>query len=259
MIFHWWKARRRARLLKTPYPPHWNDILAESIPQIAMLTAVQQKKLRRQIQIFVAEKNWEGCNGLELTEEMRVTIAAMACLLVVGLAEEEYFDHVASILVYPDSYVAKNVQMLGSGTLVEGPQARIGEAWYRGPVLVSWSDIQQTTRNETFGRNVVLHEFAHQLDMLNGRVADGEPLLPSRDRIRSWNAVMQSAFDQLVTACHQGDRTLIDCYGATSRAEFFAVVTELFFEGPTPLRHWHPEVYVELVRFYGLDPARWGP
>src|SRR5690606_5526637 len=122
----------------------------ESIPQIAMLTADQQKKLRRQIQIFVAEKNWEGCNGLELTEEMRVTIAAMACLLVVGLAEEEYFDHVASILVYPDSYVAKNVQMLGSGTLVEGPQARIGEAWYRGPVLVSWSDIQQTTRNETF-------------------------------------------------------------------------------------------------------------
>jgi len=258
MIFHWWKARRRTRILSAPFPSSWNEWLDRDIPQVALLAESQQQRLRDLTQILVAEKNWEGCNGLILTEEMQVVIAGMAALLVAGFPEAEYFDHVASILVYPESYVAQSTRILGSGTVIEGPQARIGEAWHRGPVIVSWEDIQYTIENETFGRNVVLHEFAHQLDMLNGRIADGEPILPTVERAQTWNAVMQSAFDQLVTACRQGERTLIDCYGATSRAEFFAVTTELFFEGPTPLRHWHPEVYAELSRYYGLDPAGWG-
>jgi len=258
MIFNWLKARRRARILKTPFPLHWNEIIRQSVPQIEVLTGSQQQRLRRRLQIFVAEKNWEGCNGLKLTEEMRVIIATMACLLVAGFEEEEYYDHVLSILIYPDSYVARNTQVLGTGTVIEGQQARIGEAWYRGPVILSWNDISETARNETFGRNVVLHEFAHQLDMLNGRAADGIPMLASEMHLKQWKAIMQAAYDQLVAACRDGQRTLIDCYGATSPAEFFAVTTELFFEAPTPLRHWHPDVYHQLSRFYGLDPANWG-
>jgi len=258
MIVEWWRRRRRAKILTTPFPAAWKEIIAETIPQAAFLTDVQQARFRRLTQIFVAEKNWEGCNGLELTEEMRVVIAGMASLLVAGFPEEEYYDHVLSILVYPESYIARNTQMLGAGTVIEGPQARIGEAWYRGPVIVSWADIQQTATNATFGRNVVLHEFAHQLDMLNGRVADGNPILPSHERFHRWEEVMQQGFGQLSAACRQGRPTLIDCYGGTSRAEFFAVVTELFFEGPTPLRHWHPDIYRELSTFYGLDPANWG-
>lgn len=258
MIFNWLKARRRNKVLASPFPIEWDAILQHSIPQVEVLTTEQQDKLRRWVRIFVAEKNWEGCNGLKLTEEMRVTIAAMAGLLVVGFPYEEYFDHVLSILVYPDSYVMKNTQVLGTGTVIEGQQARAGEAWYRGPVIVSWADIQETARNETFGRNVVLHEFAHQLDMLNGRVADGEPVMGSPEKLVKWNGVMQSAYDQLVAACSNGERSLIDCYGATSRAEFFAVTTELFFEAPTPLRHWYPAVYEQLAEFYSLDPAQWG-
>lgn len=258
MIFHWWKAHRRAQIVSRTFPPDWDEILSRSIPQIPLLTAAQQQRVRQFVQIFMAEKNWEGCNGLVLTEEMRVVISGMGGLLVAGLPEAEYFDHVLSILIYPESYVAKNVQMLEGGGLIEGPQARIGEAWYRGPVIVSWEDIQETIRNDTFGRNVVLHEFAHQLDMLNGRISDGVPILPSREREETWNLVMQRGFDQLVAACRQGERTLIDSYAATNRAEFFAVVTELFFEAPTPLRHWHPDVYDEMSRFYGQDPAGWG-
>lgn len=258
MIFGWLKKQRRKKILATPFPEHWNTILETHIPQVEVLTPEQQNRLRRQTQVFVAEKNWEGIDGLQLTETIQVTIAGMMALLIVGLPEEEYFDHVLSILVYPDLYVMKKTSALGATGVLESHEARVGEAHYRGPVIVSWSDVSETARNESFGRNVVLHEFAHQLDMLNGRFADGNPQLPSPDRYREWDEVMQRGFEELSRACRSGERTLIDCYGATNRAEFFAVTTELFFEAPTPLRYWHPDIYQQLSRFYGLDPANWG-
>lgn len=258
MVFGWLKRQRRRKILADSFPAHWNTILNTHIPQVEVLTSAQQERLRRQTQVFVAEKNWEGIDGLELTETIQVTIAGMMALLVVGLPEEEYFDHVLSILVYPDHYVMKKTSALGTTGVLESHEARVGEAHYRGPVIVSWSDVSETARNESFGRNVVLHEFAHQLDMLNGRFADGNPLLPAEERFREWNEVMQREYEELSRACQSGQRTLIDCYGATNRAEFFAVTTELFFEAPTPLRHWHRDVYQQLCAFYGLDPANWG-
>lgn len=207
--------------------------------------------------MFVAEKNWEGCGGLELTDEMRVTIAVQACLLVAGMSHDIYFDHVLSILVYPHAYVAPNVDIGRAGVVIEGGQVRLGEAWYRGPVVVSWSDALAGGRFETPGHNLVLHEFAHQLDMLNGPAMDGTPRLESDAELKRWARHMEPEFQRLAEDCQQGRHGFIDCYGATNEAEFFAVLTEAFFERPVPLRKHHLQLYELLRDFYRHDPAGW--
>jgi Mlc titration factor MtfA (ptsG expression regulator) len=256
MIFSWLRSRRRRRLLEAAFPEEWEQTLQRRVWQVALLSEEQQARLRRLMQVFIAEKNWEGCNGLTLTVEMQVVIAAYACLLVVGLDAEEHFDHVQSILVYPAGYVGKNVQDLGGGLILEGEQARIGEAWYRGPVILSWSDIHLTTQGQIPGRNVVFHEFAHQLDMLNGRSVDGTPPIPSAELQDRWKSVLGDEFRELSRSCHLGEQTFLDCYGSTSLAEFFAVATESFFELPRQFRYFHTELYSVLSRFYQQDPAR---
>ncbi|WP_437186281.1 zinc-dependent peptidase [Planctomicrobium sp. SH668] len=258
MFFNWLKSRRRAQILSNAISQRWKELISLRVPQVDFLKAAQREKLYRHTQIFVAEKNWEGLNGLTLTEDMKVTIAAMMGLLVCGFREDEYFDHVLSILVQPGAYVAKSRQQIGTGMIIEGQQARAGEAWYRGPVIVSWEDVSATAENETFGHNVVIHEFAHQLDMLNGRIADGDPIMESDAHFDRWDTVMGSEYNNLINRYQSGQRDVIDHYATTNRAEFFAVTTEMFFEAPTPLRYWHPEVYEQLSDFYRLDPASWG-
>ena len=206
--------------------------------------------------MFVAEKNWEGCNGFEITDETKVTIAAQACLLVVGL-QNVYFDHVLSILVYPNSYVAQTVETTRGGVVVEGGNARLGEAWWRGPVILSWSDVLSGGRRESSGSNLVFHEFAHQLDMMNGRTVDGTPPLKTREQLRRWVEVMEPEYRRLVEDCRRGHHRLIDCYGATNVAEFFAVLTEVFFERPQSLNMHHRQVYDVLSDYFRLDPASW--
>lgn len=255
MIFNWLKSRRRKQILAEPFPAEWHRLLSESIWQYDQLTADERIRLQQLTQVFVAEKNWEGCNGLQLQDSMKVIIAAYACLLVMNLGYEEHFENVLSILIYPTTFVGKETTVIGKGVVLEGTQARIGEAWYRGPVVLSWSDIRQVIGEQSPGRNVILHEFAHQLDMLNGRSVDGTPPMSTVDQLNRWQKIVDSAYDQLVDSCRIGAPTFLDCYGATSLAEFFAVTTEAFFESPRPMRHFHPDLYAIFCEYYRQNPA----
>ncbi len=257
MIFNWFKKRRRVRLLATPFPSNWDELIRENVVIDRRLTHEQQQKLRRLVRVFVAEKNWEGCGGLVMTDEIKVTIAAQACLMVVGMDEDLYFDHVLSILVYPTGYVAPGTHVSGNGLVLESGQPRLGEAWWRGPVILSWEDARAGGRKETPGHNLVLHEFAHQLDMMNGRITDGTPPLKTREQHDRWVSVLGPEFERLLENCRRGHQCFIDCYGATNPTEFFAVISESFFECPGDLRQHHAEVYRVLRDFYGLDPASW--
>lgn len=257
MLLNWFRNRRRLRILQTPFSEEWNRLIHEGVVHDRHLTSGQQQKLRRLVQIFIAEKNWEGCGGLVMTDEIKVCIAAQACLLVVGMAADEFFDHVLSILVYPTGYVAKGTHVSGRGLVTEGGQPRLGEAWWRGPVVLSWTEARAGGRLETPGRNLVLHEFAHQLDMLNGRITDGTPPMKSREQFDRWISVLGPEYDRLVERCRHGHHGFIDCYGATNPAEFFAVITEVFFERPHSLLDHHEEAYNVLCEYFCLDPAQW--
>ena len=203
--------------------------------------------------MFVAEKNWEGCGGLQMTDEIRVTIAANVAILVLGF-EQQYFDRVLSILVYPTAYVAQGKVYSESGVVLEGDSAR-GETSYRGPIVLAWSDVLGGTRNRRHGSNVVLHEFAHQLDMLNGRNVDGTPELETDEQYQRWAQVFDEHYRRLVHDCQHGQPTLLDCYGATSPSEYFAVATEMFFMRPQAFADWHPALYSLFSDFYRQQPA----
>ena len=257
MLFSWFKKRRRKKILAAPFAKAWDDIIRNNVVHDTHLTTVQQARLRRLVQVFVAEKNWEGCGGLTMTEEIKVIIAAQACLLVVGMDREILFDHVLSILVYPTGYIAPGTHTSRAGLVLESGQPRLGEAWWQGLVILSWADVKSGGLMETPGHNLVLHEFAHQLDMMNGRICDGTPDLPTTDQFNKWGSVLEPEFNQLVEDCQRGHRGFIDCYGATNPAEFFAVITETFFERPKAFQIHHQEAYAVLRDFYCLDPASW--
>ena len=254
MFFRWLKNRRRRALIGEPFRPSWLDVLRHNVRLYAALTADEQATVRNYVRVFVAEKHWEGCGGLEMTDEIRVTIAAHVAILVLGFGEQ-YFDRVLSILVYPTAYVAPGRTIGASGVVLEGDSFREGETWYRGPIVLAWSDVLAGGREERHGSNVVLHEFAHQLDMLNGRNVDGTPPLETDEQYRRWNEVFDDHYRRLVDDCQQGHPTLLDCYGATSPAEFFAVASEMFFMRPQALEHRHPELYAIFSEFYRQQPA----
>lgn len=255
MIFSWLTRRRRAKLQAQPFPPHWQEILQRNVHCYSRLSEDEQRSVQQRLQVFVAEKNWEGVGGLSLTEEMKVTVAGLACFLVRAMLEE-YFDNVLSILVYPAAYIAPNEQATPSGVVIEGGQARMGEAWYRGPVILSWEDVLAGGRDQSHGSNLVFHEFAHQLDMQNGRQIDGTPPLPTDELARRWPQVMEREFQELQEDCHGHHRPLLDCYGTTNRAEFFAVATECFFCRPAALSSRHPDLYDVLRGYYRQDPRQ---
>ncbi len=235
-----------------PFPAAWMDILRHNVYHYQQLSAKQQAKLRDHLRIIVDEKNWEGCAGMTITDEVRVTIAAQASLLVLGF-EDEYFDAVQSILVYPTAYVAHGHTVTQGGVVLEGQSNRAGEAWHRGPVILSWDGALAGGRHQSGGSNLVLHEFAHQLDMQNGRVADGIPPLNTREEYQRWETVAAGEYAQLVEDCRHGRRTLLDCYGTTNMAEFFAVATECFFERPREMHRRHPQFYEVLRDYYRQD------
>jgi hypothetical protein len=239
-----------------PFPDEWNAFIEANVIHDQRLSDELRFRLRKLIQVFIAEKNWEGCNGFAVSEEVKVTIAAQACVLVLGL-QNVHFDHVLSILVYPDSYVAKTVETTRAGVIVERGHARLGEAWWRGPVILSWADVLAGGRRESPGRNLVFHEFAHQLDMMNGRMVDGTPPLKNDKQLQRWVEVLEPEYKQLVERCRQGHQGVVDCYGTTNVAEFFAVLTEVFFECPQLLSTHHPQVYGVLSDYFQLSPHSW--
>jgi len=254
MIFKWLKSRRRKKLLAAPFPDAWFTYLHQNVHFYRELSETQQRKLQDILRLIVAEKNWEGCKGFTVTEEVKVTIAAQAALLVLGM-QEQYFDRVQSILVYPTVYFAAENTMGPGGVVTEGDSAREGEAWYRGPVILSWDDVLRGGRHEHDGRNLVFHEFAHQLDMLNGRSTNGTPVMESKQQYEQWQKVLHSEYNRLVHDCRNHKRSLLDCYGTTNLAEFFAVATECFFERSRQMQHKHFDLYHILADFYHQNPV----
>lgn len=253
MFFRWLRSRRRRKLLETPFPKDWEPHLANHVRHYAALGTAEQLKVRNSLRVFVAEKNWEGCGGLVMTDEIKVTIAAQMGVLTLGF-QEEYFDNVLSILVYPHAYMANEKQRTAAGVVIEGQSAREGEAWYRGPVILSWSDVVHSGRGRNRGHNLVFHEFAHQLDMLNGQQADGVPPMSNNEQARRWIDTLNSEFRKLENACEDGRHTVLDCYGTKNRAEFFAVATEAFFERPKQLQQQHAALFANLCEYYGQTP-----
>jgi Mlc titration factor MtfA (ptsG expression regulator) len=253
MIFTWLQRRRRRKVLAQPFPEAWHHYLRKNVAHYRFLSAAEQAKLRDDLRIFIAEKNWEGCGGLQMTDEVRVTIAAQACLLVLALPHN-YFERVRSILVYPSPRKRPDVVFARDGLILEGAMAISGEAHYRGPVILAWSEVVEEGRHPEEGHNVVYHEFAHQLDMLDGLI-DGTPPLETPAAYRKWREVMTAEYQDLVRKSEQGRATLLDQYGTTNEGEFFAVATECFFNRPVPLRRGHPRLYDLLREYYHQDPA----
>jgi Mlc titration factor MtfA (ptsG expression regulator) len=219
----------------------------------ATLSSEEQAELRALIQVFVAEKSWEAHGGLEMTDEIRVTVAAQACLLLLRL-DADFYPRLRSILVYPSSYVPQRVERWAHGHLEPPPAVHLGESWSSGVVVLAWDSVRAGAADAGDGSNVVFHEFAHQLDQEAGS-SDGVPLLEHPSTYRAWGRVLEQELARLRTDTERGRPSVLDEYGATDRAEFFAVATEAFFERPHALRERHPALYEELRRFFGQDPA----
>jgi Mlc titration factor MtfA (ptsG expression regulator) len=254
MIFGLLKQHRWRRLRAQPFPKEWLATIKRNVAFFHRLSARDQAELLGHIQVFLAEKRFEGCGGLELTDEIRVTIAAQACLLLLH-RKTNYFPRLLTILVYPSTYMAEEERHVEGPVWEEGRMARLGETGRQLGALVIASDAAKSgAADPSDGKNVVLHEFAHQLDFEN-YAADGTPALATREQRLSWREVMRIEFASLRAADETGIPTLLDTYGATDPAEFFAVSTEAFFERPCALRARHPKLYAELQSYFRQDPV----
>ena len=239
-----------------PFPKDWLATIERDVPFFSRLSTRDQSELLGHIQVFVAEKRFEGCAGLEVTDEMRVIIATQACLLLLH-RKTDYFPLLLTILVYPSGYVAEENHHLEGPVWQEGIAPRLGETGRQmGTMVLAWDAAKSGASDPSDGKNLVLHEFAHQLDFEN-HATDGAPALASREEQSSWQQVMQSEFRLLRAADETGIPTLLDTYGATNPAEFFAVSTEAFFERPWLLRARHPRLYAELQNYFRQDPLEY--
>ncbi len=238
-------------------------MLVRRYSMYSRLSPADRRELEGHIRVFLAEKRFEGCGGQEVTDEVRVLIAAQACLLLLH-RDTDCYPLLHSILVYPSSYIAKTWHWEKDGTIIEGNQVRGGESWPHGTVVLAWDGAFAGAVELNKNRNLVLHEFAHQLDEEDG-IADGAPLLSGSNlwqihhRYQAWARVLSDEFQQLRRAAEEGRETVLDTYGAQNPAEFFAVVTECFFEKPGRLKERHPALYAELQEFYRQDPLLYAP
>ena len=239
-----------------PIPAAWPGIVDANVPLARSLSADERQRLLRLVQLFLSDKHFEGCGGLTVSDEMKVTIAPEACLLLLHL-EGPCYPALRTVLVYPRGFVPKIARSPQTGEIPETPAPLIGESWQDGVVVVSWDDVVRGAGNPLDGENVVLHEFAHQLDEEDG-AGDGAPVLPG-SALRTWGRVLSDEHDRLRRDVDHDRQSVLDEYGATNKAEFFAVATETFFEKPVQLEREHPELYEQLKRFYRQDPARWTP
>lgn len=246
--------RRRNRLRHRPFPSLWHATVENNLPIYLQLSPSERRRLQGHIQVFLAEKQFIGCGGSQVTEEMKLVIAAIACLLLLN-QQGDYFPKLRSILIYPSTYLVNETTYTGDFVVEERRVARLGESWSKDQVVLSWQQVKQDTRNWRDGHNVVLHEFAHQLDQADGS-AEGVPILPRSD-YPTWAQVMTAEYQQLCKDVERGAKTVMDSYGTTNPAEFFAVATETFFEKPRQLLKQHPALYEQLQCYYQLDPVQW--
>lgn len=255
-MLRWLRARRRRKRAAEPFPDAWEQHIARNVAHDRVLDAVERTRLRRLVRDFVAEKRWEGCGGQVLDDEIRVTIAAQACLLALGLPGEP-FRRVRTILVYPSTVVLppRPPGALEIATRpIASPLPILGQALRAGPIVLAWDAVRRTARHPESGHNLVYHEFAHALDLQDG-AADGTPPLAGREEYARWVQVFDREYRALRERVRSGRPGLLDGYGAVAEAEFFAVATEAFFDRPLELRRRHAELYEVLRSFYRQDPG----
>ncbi|QBG47731.1 zinc-dependent peptidase [Verrucomicrobia bacterium S94] len=237
----WMKKHKFNRILSTPPPDHWRPLLKKTLPIVSCLDQKRWQELAGKMQVFIATKQFEGCGGLQVTEEMKIAVSAQACMLLLGRTIGIY-PRLKTVLLYPHTYT-------------DGETARLGESWSSGVVVLSWDSVQGGARNFRDGHNVTFHEFAHQLDQESGN-ADGAPILGS-NAYQTWARVFSMEFNDLVKKTEKGRKDVMDEYGATNPAEFFAVATETFFEKPLQMKNKHPELFEKLLGYYKVDPTEW--
>ncbi len=249
----WSRRQTRARLLATPLTDGQREIVLARVPLVRRLPAELRAGLEGKINAFLGQIEFIGCDGLVVTEEMRLSIAAQACLLVVNT--ETWYRDLRTVLVYPGAFKSRRLERDGY-VVTERESVRIGESWARGPVVLSWPHSVEGGRDDRDGHNVVFHEFAHQIDSQSGH-ADGAPVLHRGQSYATWERVFVAAYRRHVERVGHGGRTVLDSYGAASLEEFFAVAIEAFLEKPAALREAEPDVYAQLEELLQLDPVRW--
>lgn len=248
------KQRRRARLRRQPLPRGVEEILWRNVGLYSLLPDDLREQLHGHVNVFLDEKRFLGLGDQEISSEVALTIAGTACMLLLN-REPSYFPGFSSILVYPDTYEADQVDYDGVVETRKRSQ-RAGEAWHRGPVVLSWSNVQRGAANAGDGYNVVLHEFAHKLDEENSGT-NGQPILHAEGHYREWAEVLGREYRSFADRVSRRENKVIDEYGLTSPAEFFAVATESFFEKPVAMQESLPDLYEQLKKYYAVDPASW--
>lgn len=255
-IYKWRRrAAGRRKALSAPFPESWKRIIENNIPPYSDLPSELQVRLHGYIQEFLYDKIYEGCGGLELDDEIKVTIAAQACLLLMN-KEVRCYPKLQTILVYPGAFKAGKKGLFGDRP--DDQTVRLGESWQRGLVVLAWDSVRHGARNFNDGRNVTIHEFAHQLDQEDGR-ADGAPILDSRTAYSTWARALSHEYERLRKKSGKGKKSVLRSYGTSHPAEFFAVASEAFFEKPGQMKKKHPELFEELKKFYRVNPLDWKP
>lgn len=262
-MFFWLKNRRRKKWLAQPMPSEWEGWLRENVWQYQYLDAAARQRIYEVVCVLRHEKDWVGGSGLEVTDEMRVTVAGQAALLTLGFGEPYYFDRLRTIILYGGAYSRRaaepeNLILGGFGESDDDDGAMLGESWQGGPIVLSWNTVWRDGRSARRRRNVVLHEFAHHIDSLDGSTS-GAPPMTSFEFERKWYQITDAEYERLLRFSRSGQPTLLDPYGATNHAEFFAVSTECFFTAPHEFGRKHPELYEVLVQFFGQDPRKYLP
>lgn len=249
------QAAKRARLLKVPLPAQFISILERNVGIYRQLPDELKTELHGLINVFLAEKQFMGCDGVEISDEMKVTVAGLASILLLN-RPTTYYPGFSTVIIYPTAYMATEVSYDGA-VQVERKVIRAGESWHRGPVILSWEDVLRGAANVSDGYNVVLHEFAHKLDEENSGT-NGLPVLREQGQYGEWAKVLGKEFESLEKRAARGQNKILHEYGLTSPPEFFAVSTESFFEKSVAMKKKLPNLYDQLQRFYHLDPASWG-
>lgn len=259
----WLERRRAARLRRLPMPAGWSRLIDQRVPLAARLPPALRARLDAHVRVFLADKAFIGCRGQQVELPVRLTIAAQACLLLLGQDGGSVYPRLRQVLVYPGPFVVPRRRWLPGGVLSERADALAGESWGEGQVVLAWSEVLAGAADPDDGRNVVLHEFAHQIDQDSG-AADGRPWRADSAAARHFASVMDSARAAAALALQNesGDRRdgnppLFDFYALGDAAEFFAVATECLFERPQALHRQAPAVADELARLYGVDPRDW--
>ena len=247
-----WRLRR---LLARPLAPAALAILQHNIPVYRRMAPELQQQLQRLVVQFLHQKKFVGCEGLQMTDEIAVTIAGQASLLLLNRHTKVY-PALHTILVYPSEFVAQRAEVGPGGVVTPSANGLLGESWGDGRVVLAWDHVQRGAADWTDGQNVVLHEFAHQLDSEAG-AANGAPYLPNVSSYRSWATVLSRDFEHLRHDAIYHQHSVMDHYGATNPAEFFAVATETFFEKPYQMAEHHADLYAEFLKYYKVDPRDW--